>query len=33
MTSEPSALLSIRDLHVEFSTDAGPVPAVRGVDL
>ncbi|HEY3253355.1 MAG TPA: ABC transporter ATP-binding protein [Polyangiaceae bacterium] len=26
-------LLSIRNLHVEFSTDAGPVPAVRGIDL
>jgi oligopeptide/dipeptide ABC transporter ATP-binding protein len=26
-------LLSIRDLRVEFETDAGPVPAVRGVDL
>jgi peptide/nickel transport system ATP-binding protein len=26
-------LLSIRDLHVEFETDAGRVPAVRGVDL
>jgi peptide/nickel transport system ATP-binding protein len=29
--SEP--LLSIRDLRVEFATDAGPVPAVRGIDL
>ncbi|MEO6603908.1 MAG: ABC transporter ATP-binding protein [Polyangiaceae bacterium] len=27
------ALLSIRDLRVDFETDAGPVPAVRGVDL
>jgi oligopeptide/dipeptide ABC transporter ATP-binding protein len=27
------ALLRIRDLHVEFETDAGAVPAVRGVDL
>ena len=27
------ALLSIRDLRVEFETDAGQVPAVRGVDL
>ncbi|HEX2670763.1 MAG TPA: ABC transporter ATP-binding protein [Polyangiaceae bacterium] len=26
-------LLSIRDLQVEFATDAGPVRAVRGVDL
>jgi len=26
-------LLSIRDLQVEFETDAGSVPAVRGVDL
>src|SRR5690349_15348284 len=26
-------LLKIRDLHVEFETDAGAVPAVRGVDL
>jgi peptide/nickel transport system ATP-binding protein len=26
-------LLSVRDLHVEYSTRAGPVPAVRGVDL
>jgi oligopeptide/dipeptide ABC transporter ATP-binding protein len=26
-------LLSIRDLRVEFETDSGPVPAVRGVDL
>ena len=26
-------LLSIRDLQVEFETDAGNVPAVRGVDL
>jgi oligopeptide/dipeptide ABC transporter ATP-binding protein len=27
------ALLTIRDLRVEFETDAGAVPAVRGVDL
>ncbi len=33
MASESSELLSIRNLHVEFSTDAGPVPAVRGIDL
>jgi len=33
MTRETAELLSIRDLHVEFSTDAGPVPAVRGIDL
>ena len=26
-------LLSIRELRVEFATDAGAVPAVRGVDL
>jgi oligopeptide/dipeptide ABC transporter ATP-binding protein len=29
----PSPLLSIRGLEVEFDTDAGAVPAVRGVDL
>jgi oligopeptide/dipeptide ABC transporter ATP-binding protein len=28
-----AALLSIRDLHVEFETDGGNVPAVRGVNL
>ncbi|HYQ18416.1 MAG TPA: ABC transporter ATP-binding protein [Polyangiaceae bacterium] len=28
-----SPLLSIRDLQVDFETDAGRVPAVRGVDL
>jgi peptide/nickel transport system ATP-binding protein len=28
-----SPLLAIHDLHVEFETDAGAVPAVRGVDL
>jgi len=33
MAGEPAQLLSIRDLHVEFQTDAGPVPAVRGIDL
>jgi oligopeptide/dipeptide ABC transporter ATP-binding protein len=26
-------LLSVRDLHIEFETDAGSVPAVRGVNL
>jgi oligopeptide transport system ATP-binding protein len=29
----PGRLLEIRDLRVSFRTDAGPVPAVRGVDL
>jgi oligopeptide/dipeptide ABC transporter ATP-binding protein len=33
MAADAADLLSIRDLHVEFSTDAGPVPAVRGIDL
>ena len=28
-----SPLLEIRGLRVSFATDAGPVPAVRGVDL
>jgi oligopeptide/dipeptide ABC transporter ATP-binding protein len=32
-TREPSELLSIRGLRVDFETDAGAVPAVRGVDL
>jgi peptide/nickel transport system ATP-binding protein len=26
-------LLSVRDLHVEYQTQGGPVPAVRGVDF
>ncbi|HKO48855.1 MAG TPA: ABC transporter ATP-binding protein [Polyangiaceae bacterium] len=33
MENERSELLSIRNLHVEFATDAGAVPAVRGIDL
>jgi oligopeptide/dipeptide ABC transporter ATP-binding protein len=33
MAGDAPALLQIRDLHVEFETDAGMVPAVRGVDL
>jgi oligopeptide/dipeptide ABC transporter ATP-binding protein len=33
MSAPASPLLSIRDLRVEFDTDAGPVAAVRGVDL
>ncbi|MEP7053381.1 MAG: ABC transporter ATP-binding protein [Pseudomonadota bacterium] len=31
--TDSKALLSIRDLRVNFETDAGSVPAVRGVDL
>ncbi|HEX2873186.1 MAG TPA: ABC transporter ATP-binding protein [Polyangiaceae bacterium] len=31
--SASASLLSVRDLHIEFETDAGSVPAVRGVDL
>ena len=27
------SLLSVRDLHVTYKTQAGPVPAVRGVDF
>jgi peptide/nickel transport system ATP-binding protein len=28
-----TAVLSVRDLHVAYKTQAGPVPAVRGVDF
>ncbi len=28
-----SSLLELRDLHITYQTDAGPVPAVRGVNL
>ena len=31
--SDGAQLLSIRDLRVDFDTDSGAVPAVRGVDL
>ena len=27
------ALLEMRDVHLTYHTDDGPVPAVRGVDL
>ena len=33
MAASGEELLSIRGLRVDFETDAGPVPAVRGVDL
>src|SRR3954462_14951839 len=33
LVADGEALLSIRDLRVDFETDAGPAPAVRGVDL
>jgi peptide/nickel transport system ATP-binding protein len=33
MTAISEPLLSIRDLRVEFATDADPLPAVRGIDL
>src|SRR4051812_42189518 len=33
MAQAESKLLSVRDLRVDFETDAGGVPAVRGVDL
>ena len=33
MSEASPPLLSIRDLRVEFASDAGPVPAVRGIEL
>ncbi|MEI9953547.1 MAG: ATP-binding cassette domain-containing protein [Pseudomonadota bacterium] len=33
MANESSELLKIRNLHVDFSTEAGSVPAVSGIDL
>jgi oligopeptide/dipeptide ABC transporter ATP-binding protein len=33
VTSSDTALLQVRDLRVDFETDSGAVPAVRGVDL
>ena len=33
MSTTGQPLLTVRDLHVDFASDAGPVPAVRGVDF
>jgi len=33
MTGTPTELLAMRDVHVAYRTDEGPLPAVRGVDL